>query len=258
MRHSLCLFWVLASLLAGCHTAPVTTNTVTQYSTIDALLAGAYDGMAPCQDVLTYGDLGIGTFDKLDGEMVVLDGVVYQVPVSGKVRRVEPSMTTPFATVCFFEAEMSFDLDSSTSFEAMKNRMDQTVPNPNVFCAIRLHGHFKTMKTRSVPAQKKPYPALADVVETQTVFDMSDVTGSIVGFRSPPFVKGINVPGYHLHFLSDDRTQGGHILGFDMDRGVCHMDILDRVFMILPENGKGMENLNLAQDRTKELEKVEQ
>jgi acetolactate decarboxylase len=248
---------VCVCVLAGCQTTPV-ANTVTQYSTIDALLAGAYDGVAPCQEVLQYGDLGIGTFDKLDGEMVVLDGVVYQVPVSGQVRRVEPSMTTPFATVCFFETEVSFDLDSNTSFDALKARMDQAVPNPNVFCAVKLHGHFKTMKTRSVPAQKKPYPALAEVVESQVVFNMKDVTGSIVGFRSPPFVKGINVPGYHLHFLSDDRTQGGHILDFDMDQAVCHMDVCDRFFMILPENGQGLEEIDLAVDRAEELQKVEQ
>ena len=100
--------------------------------------------------------------------------------------------------------------------------------------------------------------ALAEVAESQAVFDMKDVTGSIVGFRSPPFVKGINVPGYHLHFLSDDRTQGGHILDFDMDQAVCHMDVLDRFFMILPENGEGLEGLDLAEDRAKELKKVEQ
>ena len=248
---------VCVCLMAGCRTIPV-TNTVTQYSTIDALLAGAYDGVAPCRDMLQYGDLGIGTFDRLDGEMVVLDGVVYQVPASGEVRRAEPAMTTPFASVCFFEAEITLDLDSSTTFDALKTRMDQAVPNPNVFCAVKLHGHFKTMKTRSVPAQDKPYPALAEVVESQTVFDMKDVTGSIVGFRSPPFVKGINVPGYHLHFLSDNRTQGGHILDFDMDRAVCRMDVLDRFYMILPEDGQGLETLDLAADRAEEMEKVEQ
>ena len=248
---------ICVCLWAGCQTRPA-TNTVTQYSTIDALLAGAYDGVAPCQEVLQYGDLGIGTFNKLDGEMVVLDGVVYQVPVSGQVRIAEPSMTTPFASVCFFETEISFDLDSSTSFDALKARMDQAVPNANVFCAVKLHGHFKTMKTRSVPAQKKPYPALAEVVESQAVFDMTDVTGSIVGFRSPPYVKGINVPGYHLHFLSDDRTQGGHILAFDTHKATCQLDILDRFYMILPKGGQGLEGLDLAEDRAKELEKVEQ
>lgn len=253
--------WIslLASLclLAGCQTVPV-TDTVTQYSTIDALLAGAYDGVAPCRDMLQYGDLGIGTFDKLDGEMIILDGVVYQALASGQVRRVEPSLTTPFASICSFEADTHLTLDSSTSFDLLKAKMDQAVPNPNVFLAIKLHGHFKTMKVRSVPAQKKPYPALADVVETQSIFDLEDVTGSIVGFRSPPFVKGINVPGYHLHFLSDDKTQGGHILDFDMSQAECEMDVLDRFFMILPEEGEGLEGLNLSKDRAEELHKVEQ
>ena len=248
---------VCVCLLAGCQTTPV-TDTVTQYSTIDALLAGAYDGVAPCEDVLQYGNLGIGTFDKLDGEMIVLDGVVYQAPASGRVRRATPSMTTPFASVCFFEAETRFTLETEASFDALKTRMDQAVPNPNVFCAVKLHGHFKTMKIRSVPAQEKPYPALVDVVESQSIFDLKDVTGSIVGFRSPPFVKGINVPGYHLHFLSDDCMQGGHILDFDMDQADCQMDVLDRFFMILPEGGQGLETLDLAEDRAEELKKVEQ
>ncbi len=250
-------FLVCVVLVAGCHTVPV-TNTVTQVSTIDALLAGAYDGVSPCSELLKYGDLGIGTFDKLDGEMVVLDGAVYQAPSSGEVCRAEASLTTPFASVCFFQTDTTCQLDGNTSFDALKAKIDEIVPNPNVFCAVKLHAHFRTMKTRSVPPQEKPYPALADVVDSQAVFDMQNVTGSIVGFRSPPFVKGINVPGYHLHFLSDDRTRGGHILAFDMDPALCELDILDRFYMILPENGQGLENLDLAKDRAKALEKVEQ
>lgn len=249
-----CFFFIC--LLAGCQTGP--TNTVTQISTIDALLAGAYDGVIPCSVLVQYGDLGIGTFDKLDGEMVILDRAVYQVLASGTINQVGPNSTTPFASVCEFKADTTCPVPAGTNFETLKTLLDQAVPNQNVFCAFKLHGHFLTLKTRSVPAQEKPYPALADVVETQTVFNLENVQGTLLGFRCPPFVQGINVPGYHLHFLSDDTTLGGHILDFDLAQTTCEIDLLDKFYMILPENGQGLETLDLKQDRSQELEKVEQ
>jgi len=112
-------------------------------------------------------------------------------------------------------------------------------------------------KICSLPAQSKPYPPLAQVTADQPEFVMENVSGRIVGFRSPAYVKGVGVPGYHLHFISDDHTQGGHILGFEMTNGAGAIDVCDRLLLILPGDDALFGAADLSVDRAKELEAVE-
>ena len=244
-------------LFSGC-TRMYSQNTITQASTIDALLAGVYDGQMSCAQLMEYGNLGIGTFDHLDGEMILLDGALYQVKTDGKVYRPDGSLTTPFAAVCWFSADETFGLGSPVTYDGIKKILDKQVPNQNLFCAIKIHGHFKNVHTRSVPSQKKPYPPLAEVTAHQPEFRAANINGTIVGFRCPPFVKGINVPGYHLHFLSDSKKFGGHLLGFEMEKGQCAVDICSQFVLILPENQEALKSVDLSKDRSKELKRVEQ
>ncbi len=247
----------LLLILAGCSALPV-RDTVTQTSTIDALLAGAYDGNMTCDHLLTYGDLGIGTFDRLDGEMVLVDGRVYQVRADGRVYTPDTSLTTPFAAVCAFSPDRTFTLDNGLDYDGVQQMLNQLVPNQNLFCAVKMSGTFTRMHTRSVPAQEKPYPPLAEVTRHQPEFHMENISGQIVGFRCPAYVKGINVPGYHLHFISDDRTRGGHILGFETAAGSGGVDVCDRFLLLLPQEDEMFGAVDLTRDRGAELEAVEQ
>ncbi|MDD5011528.1 MAG: acetolactate decarboxylase [Phycisphaerae bacterium] len=228
---------------------------ITQTSTIDALLAGAYDGQMTCGELLTYGDFGIGTFDKLDGEMTVLDGRVYQIKSDGKVYKPDSNTKTPFATVCNFRPDTRFLLRSA-DFKTTESFLDEKFPNQNIFLAVEISGTFKHIKVRSVPAQQKPYKPLAEVVKNQSVFDINNVSGTIVGFRTPPFVKGVNVAGYHFHFLSDDFTQGGHVLDFELFGGECKIDRCDEFLLILPKDD-ALKDIDLSKDKSEELQKVE-
>ncbi|MGD9874333.1 MAG: acetolactate decarboxylase [Kiritimatiellia bacterium] len=246
---------VVFSMAAGCATAP--KNTVFQTSTIDALLAGVYDGHLSCGDLMKHGNFGIGTFEALDGEMVLLDGQMYQVKADGTVNEAQNSAMTPFAAVCSFEPEIRFDPEPSSDFAAIEEQVDRIAPNKNLFCAVRIHGRFKKMHTRSVPRQQKPYPPLKDVTARQPEFFMEDIEGDIAGFRCPDFVKGVNVPGYHLHFISSDRTQGGHILGFEMAEGKGAADILNRFYLQLPDDAESFAGADLSKDRSAELNAVE-
>jgi acetolactate decarboxylase len=247
----LCFF--LLFLSAG---APA-QDTVMQVSTIDALVAGVYDGTMSCSRLLQYGDFGIGTFDRLEGEMVVLDGTVYQVKVDGKVYTPGGMMTTPFACVCRFRADYTFDINKGMDFKQLERAIDASVSNKNLFYAVKITGTFAYMKTRSVPAQDKPYPPLAEITKDQSIFEKNNVTGTIVGFRCPSYVKGINVPGYHLHFLSDDRSWGGHILALETDAGACAIDQCNEFLMVLPTEGEGFQAVDLSKDRSKELYRIE-
>lgn len=241
-------------LLTGCATAP--KNTVTQVSTIDALLAGAYDGQMTIGELLTHGDLGIGTFDALEGEMIAIDHQVYQARADGTVQLMPDSTTTPFATVVDFKTDKICCLDGEITLLSFQQNADQLLPNKNIFSAVRFDGYFTSMKVRAVPKQKKPYPPLTEVTQHQSVFEYTNVTGTVLGFRCPAFVKGVNVPGWHLHFISKDRKIGGHILDFSSAGGNLQLDTCNRFYMILPEQQQ-FSTLDLSQDRSKELEKVE-
>jgi len=230
------------------------TGTVTQVSILDALLASKFDGCLPCRELLKYGDLGVGTFDRMDGEMIIVDGGLYQGKTDGKVYTPDPEISTPFATVCHFRPDQEWTIGEPINIEALKKMIDEKASNQNVFCAIRVQGSFSYVKTHALPIQSKPYPPVAEVVKSCPQFEMKDVSGTIVGFRSPPYVRGINDPGYHLHFLSDDKTQGGHLLAFVMDRGACAVDICSNHFVMLPEDGAALVDVDLSGDLVKEFE----
>jgi acetolactate decarboxylase len=226
------------------------TDTVTQVSIVSALFARVFDGCLPCGELLEYGDLGTGTFDRMDGEMIILDGTLYQVRADGKVYSPDPANRTPFATVCRFRPDQTWTIDEQTDLQTLGKLIDEKAPNQNVFCGIRVQGSFSSMNTHCLPIQSKPYPPTADVVRSCPQFEMRNVSGTIVGFRCPPYVRGINDPGYHLHFLSEDKTQGGHIRSFVMDRGVCAVDICSNHVVILPENGASLAGIDLSGDLT--------
>lgn len=241
-------FWMPA--LAG-------QDTLVQVSTIDALLSGLYDGTMTIGALRQFGDFGIGTFDRLNGEMVVLDGRVYRVRSDGQVDVVPDTETTPFAAVTFFESGLHREVAAGMDFLAFQQWLDSVLPSPNLFYAVRLEGRFRFMKTRSVPPQSKPYPALAEVAKHQPVFEFEDVDGVIVGYRSPAFVKGIGVPGYHLHFLTRDRKAGGHILGFTVQQATVDIDQTSELLLRLP-GSTAFSGADLGQDRSADLKQVEQ
>ena len=250
----LTLLAVALAALVGCQSAP--RDTVTQFSTIDAVLAGDYDGHVTLRELRRHGDFGIGTFDALDGEMVLLDGVFYQVRADGVVSRPPDSATSPFASVVSFHPDREVRIAQPTDFAALRGLVDAAIPNLNNFCAVKVVGRFASVKVRSVPAQKKPYPPLVEVTKNQPVFVGEHISGTLIGFRTPDFGKGVNVPGYHVHFLSDDRAVGGHVLDFKLEEGTVYLDYCSKLALILPEGGD-FGKINLGVDRSKELEKAE-
>lgn len=247
--------------LAGCN-CPVTDEpvedhkgTLMQVSVIDALLQGIYDGYYPIGDLVTLGNYGIGTFHALDGEMVVFNDTVFQVVSTGEVKTPALDVLTPFAAVTTFSADTLFNL-SNNSFEEIKTNFDTYFPTPNIFYAVKIHGTFKYMKTRSVPAQSKPYPPLVEVTAVQPEFEFENVTGDIIGFYCPEYAKGINVTGLHLHFLNQSRTGGGHILEFDLNEGTMEIGYLMNYQLILPEGGDFYGG-DFTIDRSDDLEDAE-
>ncbi len=184
-----------------------------QASTIAALLDGAYDGDLSFAELAEHGDLGLGTLNGLDGEMVALDGRFYRADVDGAIHPVGPDERTPFAVVAEFEPTIEATIAAPLAHEDLLARLEELIPIEAASCAIRIDGAFELVRARSVPRQSPPYRPLADVVNEQHVFELTDVTGTMLGFRFPAYAEGIEVGGYHLHFIDDDRCHGGHVLG---------------------------------------------
>ncbi len=227
-----------------------------QVSTFNALMEGVYDGPTTFGQLRAHGDFGIGTFNGLDGEMIQFDGRVYQVRSDGKVYPVSDTMSTPFASVKFFVPDRTAVVERGMDFPSLEKFLNALIPSKNMFYAIRIDGTFSYVKTRSVPAQKRPYPRLVEVVKNQPTFEMKDVKGTIVGFRLPEYVKGVNVSGYHFHFLTDDARAGGHLLECRIEKGCVRVDDCSQLFLNLPRQEE-FSKANLTTQKQDEMETIE-
>jgi acetolactate decarboxylase len=207
------------------------------YSTINALMRGLYDGDMTIGGLARHGDHGLGTVNGLDGELVIIDGASYQVRADGGVHRLQGSERTPFAVVARFEIDREVPLPASLDMSGLERLLDGEIGNANFFQAIRIEGAFPALSVRSVPRQTPPYRPLADVVkEEQSTFELKDARGTLIGFRSPDYAGGVTVPGYHFHFISDDRRHGGHLLGITTGAGTIKIDEMAAFEVELPRN----------------------
>lgn len=212
------------------------TDTLFQVSTIDALLAGGFEGSITYAEIKKQGDFGLGTFHGLDGEMVALNGQFYQVKADGIAYPVADSARSPFAAVKFFKTDTVADISSLPSLEHIFAASDSMLPSPNLMYAALISGKFNYIKTRSVPAQTKPYPPISEIFENQPVFEFNEVRGDMIGFRFPPYAAEINSSGWHFHFVTEDRKHGGHVLEADLQQAKLHLDFSGNLNLQLPEN----------------------
>lgn len=228
-----------------------------QASTIGALLDGAFDGDLSFAELAEHGDLGLGTLNGLDGEMIALGGRFYRADVDGVVGEVGGAERTPFAVVTRFEPAIDAQVKGPLEHEALLARLDELIPAGTASCAIRLDGHFDLVRARSVPRQSPPYRPLTEVVAEQHIFELRDVTGTMLGFRFPDYVEGIEVSGYHLHFIDEGRTRGGHVLGSHCDQALrVRLDPSGELHVELPP-GVELADPNLALAMHQAVEQVE-
>jgi acetolactate decarboxylase len=190
----------------------VAHHTLYQVSTSTALVEGIYQGAVRVGTLREHGDLGLGTFEDLDGEMVVVDGQFFQVRSDGSVRECSDDVLSPFAVVTRFAPETEVTLPEYTDLSHLTARFDALRHSDNVFFALRVDGHFDHVHTRAMCRTREGVP-LVQAAAVQPEFEFHDVAGTLVGFWTPEYAKTLNVPGYHLHFLSADRKSGGHLLG---------------------------------------------
>jgi acetolactate decarboxylase len=189
----------------------VSHHTLYQVSTATALVEGIYQGAVRVGTLREHGDLGLGTFEELDGEMVVVDGHFYQVRGDGSVRECGDDVLSPFAVITRFAPEAAITLEYCSDLNYLASRFDTLRHSDNFFFALRVDGHFNYVHARAMCRTKEGVP-LVQAAAIQPEFEFHDVSGTLVGFWTPEYAKMLNVPGYHLHFISADRRNGGHLL----------------------------------------------
>lgn len=241
---------------AASKTEVVVEDGLVQFSTLSALAAGDYEGKTPLSDVLADGDFGLGTFDQLDGEMIVLDGKIYQALADATVREADLRGSTPFAAVTFFSEDGRIDEFAIKSLAALDRQLDEKLTHRNSPYAIKIAGRFAHLTLRSVKAQTPPFRPLVEVVKQQSTWEHDDLSGTLIGIRCPAWMGTLNVSGYHWHFLSDDRKIGGHVLECKLDRGVLQYDLCTSLLIRIPES-QHFQKVDLNQVQQRDIDKIE-
>jgi acetolactate decarboxylase len=228
--------------------------TLFQVSSSGALVEGISQGVVTVGELKRHGDLGLGTFADLDGEMVVVDGRFWRVPGAGAVREAADSDLAPFVVLTSFRPERSIEMASVVSFDDLLGQLDRLRNSNNLFFAVRIDGRFSHVHTRAVC--KKAGANLIDAAARQAEFDFRGIAGTVVGFWTPAYARTVNIAGWHLHFLSEDRSGGGHVLelaGTPLRAQVQH---LDDFRMAIPESPEFLK-ADLTRDPSKALDKAE-
>jgi acetolactate decarboxylase len=228
-----------------------------QASTITALLDAVYDGGLTYAELEQHGDFGLGTFNALDGEMVAVDGDFFHLRPDGSAAPVQPEELTPFAAVTFFESDSSEQLSGPMTRDEFEAHLTANVPSPNIFYALRIDGRFSSLRTRTVARQSRPYRPLVQATSEQTVNEFLDIGGVVAGFRAPDYAQGITVGGYHLHFIDDSRTRGGHVLDFTLQEGLLRVELEAGLHVELPTSSEFLEADLSGRDLDKEITKAE-
>ncbi len=209
-------------------------ETLFQVSPFNTFAQGNYDGAVTYATLAEHGDFGIGTLSGLNGEMIALNGVFYQVPVDGAPRQIGSSEKAPYATVTFFEADQTSHVADAMNYSELTAYISGILPSENAIYAIKIHGTYDYAKTRSVPIQSKPYPPLTEAIKNQTVFTLDNVAATAVGFWFPSSMDGVDFAGYHLHLITDSHSAGGHLLDCSVRNATVEIDQTRQFNMVLP------------------------
>lgn len=234
--------------------------TLFHHNTLGALMAGLYKGTMTIEELLQHGDLGIGTLDSIDGELIVLDGKAYQakgIGASPEVIEVSTDMTVPYAAVAFHQAEVRFRQDVELSDEALKKRIEASYVGENLFRSIKIHGEFSSMHVRMAPKSSSG-KKFVEIAAHQPEYHAEHVSGTIVGFWTPELFHGVSVAGYHLHFLSDDHQFGGHVMDFVMKNGEVEIGTIAALEQRFPVQDQDFLSAKLnVSELKKDIEKSE-
>jgi acetolactate decarboxylase len=236
-------------------------NKMFQVSTLHALVAGYTRGVITVQELESQGNIGLGTYAGVDGEMILLDGVCYRACQDGSVVRAAPDTGVPFASAASVEGGTEFDLEEGLGIEELKDELTCKLDEAyalNSMHVVKVSGTFDSVSARSESAYHADHVTLKDMLATtQREFVFEKLNGTLVCVYHPDYMDGINAPGWHIHFLSEDKTRGGHVFGLSMVRGHATMHKIDRIEIKLPAT-PAFDTYALKETSQDEIAEVEQ
>ena len=259
---------LMATLLTGtmlfntASAAPAHTKdreSIYQVALLQSLAMGYFDGSISVKDLKKHGDTGIGTFEGLNGEMIVLDGVVYRANQDCEINVMGDKETVPFSNVTFFDKDISVKLADVPDKAALEKILNETVDKKgrNSFYMVKISGDFNEILVRSEKGTTEPYPTLVEALKTQKEITPQNISGTIVGLYCPDFMSSLNSVGWHFHFISADKKIGGHVLELNLKSGEAQLDKTDGFKLDLPKK-KNFHALNFKQDMKEDIRKAEQ
>ncbi len=220
------------------------SKTVYQTSPISALFNGFDNDSFTIAQIKKHGDFGLGTFNGVNGEMIILDGKVYRADYKGDISLPDNSWQSPFVTEIYFHADTSISLKDTLSLSSLENFINKIFPSKNIICAIKIEGLFNNVKYRSEKKQTAGYKDLTEVLKHQFTYIMNNIKGTMVGFYYPDYLKAVNAAGYHFHFISSDKKSGGHILSLMTKNIKIQIEFVKNIEIRVPST-EGFYKMNL-------------
>ena len=235
-------------------------NKMYQVSTLQALALGYSRAVVSAGELLQKGDTGLGTFENVDGEMIVMEGQCYRADQDGQVSVVDPKTGVPFAAVARLYGEHRFELNAMPNIDSVRAELTERIEGRfglNSMHVVRIDGEFEKVDARSESPYRSHHVTLKEILgKTQKAFVFENIRGSLVGVYFPDFMDGINMPGWHLHFLSEDRTKGGHVFDVSVREGTAMVDKICSMELDLPKEA-AFDTYALKQDLHDEIKSVE-
>ena len=187
-------------------------STIDQIGTYYYLVQPNFTALGQMQEATAGNTIGLGTFNNLDGEFVMVGGVGYRIPTTGIPEPITGKELTPFVQAIKFKPTKSGPIPPGTQCSQLIPAINELAQSDEGIVAVRVRGTFTQLTTRSVPAQSQPWPSLAQVVSNQTEFNLDGNKAVLVGFRQANDFLGVGQPGLHLHGLITTQKAGGHVL----------------------------------------------
>ncbi|MBW1616038.1 MAG: acetolactate decarboxylase [Deltaproteobacteria bacterium] len=231
-------------------------NTIYQFSIAELLAHGKYEGNASIEQLLNYGDFGLGTLNGLDGEVVITDGEAFTAKADGAIQKTSKTSMAPMLFITDFSPDIKFKIDRKMSYQQIQNIINEKIPSENIFYAIKIKGFFKSLNCRSIAKQAKPYPPITEIRKNMTHLEYANINGTLIGFKSPAYIDKIGMPGYHFHFIDIDKTKGGHLFDFEAEQCIIEIDPKHECHLKL-EKSKELYNVELSESYPKILNDLE-
>ena len=231
-----CAIFLLAASVPGYAQVSEPKGTMFQVSTVTGLERGLFYPVTTVGQMKQHGNIGVGAFEGMDGELLIVDGQAYNAMYDGKVVPVADDSPIVYGAVAFLNADRTASLQNIASYEQLQQSLEKLLPNRNLFYVFKVQVTFNYLKVRSTAKQEKPYLGLAVVVKNQSTFEFNNIKGTLIGFRCPAYIQGIYAPGFHLHFISEDRQKGGHVLEANVADLTAQIGYLTQMHLLLPDN----------------------